>query len=90
MKPIRFLMKSFRFWLVLISFFVIIINISGNDDYNMLLAIFSPLVWLYESSLFVRKADISITVVYLTTLAFWYLVGFILDRLLQKLRKNKS
>lgn len=90
MKPIRFLMKSFRFWLVLISFFVIIINISGNDDYNMLLAIFSPLVWLYESSLFVRKADIPITVVYLTTLAFWYLVGFILDRLLQKLRKNKS
>lgn len=90
MKPIRFLMKSFRFWLVLIPFFVIVINISGNDDYNILLAIFSPLVWLYESSLFVRKADIPMTVVYLTTLAFWYLVGFILDRLLQKLRKNKT
>ena len=89
MKPLRFLMKSFRFWLVLISFFVIVVNISGNDDYNILLAIFSPLVWLYESSLIVRKADIPITVVYLTTLAFWYLVGFILDRLLQKLRKNK-
>ncbi len=90
MKPIRFLMKSFRFWIVLIPFFVIVINISGNDDYNILLAIFSPLVWLYESSLFVRKADIPMTVVYLTTLAFWYLVGFILDRLLQKLRKNKT
>ncbi|OMG45933.1 hypothetical protein BK140_29720 [Paenibacillus macerans] len=83
-------MKSFRFWIVLIPFFVIVINISGNDDYNILLAIFSPLVWLYESSLFVRKADIPMTVVYLTTLAFWYLVGFILDRLLQKLRKNKT
>ncbi|KFN12172.1 Uncharacterised protein [Paenibacillus macerans] len=87
MKPFRFLMKSFRFWLVLISFFIIIVNISGNDDYNILFAIFSPLVWLYESSLFVRKVDIPITVVYLTTLVFWYLVGFILDRLLQKLRK---
>ena len=87
MKSIRFLIKSFRFWLVLISFFVILVNISENDDYNILLAIFSPLVWLYESSLFVRNVDIPITVVYLTTLVFWFLVGFILDRLLQKLRK---
>lgn len=89
MKLIR-LMKSFRFWLVLISFVAIIVNISGNDDYNILLAITSPLVWIYESSHFLRKTDIPIAVVYLTTLAFWYLVGFILDRLLQKLRNNKS
>ncbi len=90
MKLIRSLMKSFRFWLVLISFVAIVVNVSGNDDYNILLAITSPLVWIYESSHFVRKADIPITGVYLTTLAFWYLVGFILDRLLKKLRNNKS
>lgn len=89
MKLIR-LMKSFRLWLVLISFVAIVVNISGNDDYNILLTITSPLVWIYESSHFVRKTDIPIAVVYLTTLAFWYLVGFILDRLLQKIRNNKS
>ncbi|CAM4495459.1 Uncharacterised protein [Paenibacillus macerans] len=48
MKSIRFLMKSFRFWLVLIPFFVIVVNTSVNDGYNILLAIFGPLVWLYD------------------------------------------
>ncbi|MFK4341344.1 hypothetical protein ABH897_001984 [Paenibacillus sp. RC73] len=79
-------MKSFRFWLVLISILVIIVNISGYDDYNILLAIISPLVWIYESFRFVREADISIVVVYLTTLGFWYLVGLVLDRLIKKTR----
>lgn len=84
------LMKSFRFWLVVISFVVIVVNISGNDDYNILLALISPLVWIYESAHFVRKSDIPIAAVYLTTLAFWYLVGFILDRLLPRVRINQS
>ncbi|MFK4437458.1 hypothetical protein ABIA61_002814 [Paenibacillus sp. RC21] len=79
-------MKSFRFWLVLISILVIIVNISGYDDYNILLAIISPLVWIYESFRFVREADISIVVVYLTTLGFWYLIGLVLDRLIKKTR----
>lgn len=79
-------MKSFRFWLVLISILVIIVNISGYDDYNILLAIISPLVWIYESFRFVREVDISIVVVYLTTLGFWYLVGLVLDRLIKRTR----
>ncbi|AET57974.1 hypothetical protein HPL003_06055 [Paenibacillus terrae HPL-003] len=76
-------MKSFRFWLFLISLLVIVVNISGYDDYNMLLAIISPLVWLYESFQFVRKADIPIAVVYFTTLVFWYLIGYVVDRLVK-------
>jgi hypothetical protein len=79
-------MKSFRFWLVLISILVIIVNISGYDDYNILLAIISPLVWIYESFRFVREANIPIVVVYLTTLGFWYLIGLILDRLIKRTR----
>ncbi len=79
-------MKSFRFWLVLISCLVITINVMGNDDYNILLAIISPLVWMYESFRFVREADIPIGVVYLTTLGFWYLIGYVLDRLIRKLK----
>ncbi|MDQ0048983.1 hypothetical protein J2T18_003283 [Paenibacillus polymyxa] len=79
-------MKSFRFWLVLISILVIIVNLSGYDDYNILLAIISPLVWMYESFRFVREANVPIVVVYLTTLGFWYLVGLVLDRLIKKTR----
>ncbi|ASR45334.1 hypothetical protein [Paenibacillus kribbensis] len=79
-------MKSFRFWLVLISILVIIVNVLGYDDYNILLAIISPLVWIYESFQFVRKADIPIAVVYLTTLGFWYLIGYVLDRVIRKLK----
>ncbi|SFR16687.1 hypothetical protein SAMN04488603_104261 [Paenibacillus sp. cl130] len=30
-------MKSFRFWLVLLSCLVITVNITGYDDYNILL-----------------------------------------------------
>ncbi|MGG1617616.1 hypothetical protein ACIFQM_14505 [Paenibacillus sp. NRS-1782] len=79
-------MKSFRFWLVIISILVIIVNVLGYDDYNILLAIISPLVWMYESFRFVREADIPIAVVYLTTLGFWYLVGLVLDRLIKNTR----
>ncbi len=79
-------MKSFRFWLFLISCLVITVNITGYDDYNILLAIISPLVWIYESFQFVRKADIPIAVVYFTTLVFWYLIGYGLDRLIKKLK----
>lgn len=77
-------MKSFRFWLVLISCLVITVNITGYDDYNMLLAIISPLVWMYESFRFVRQAHIPIALVYFTTLVFWYLIGYALDRLIRK------
>ncbi len=77
-------MKSFRFWLILISILVIVVNVLGYDDYNILLAIISPLVWMYESFRFVREAGIPIVVVYLTTLGFWYLVGLVLDRLIKK------
>ncbi|ALP37305.1 hypothetical protein ASL14_14995 [Paenibacillus sp. IHB B 3084] len=79
-------MKSFRFWLILISILVITINISGYDDYNFLLAIISPLVWMYESFRFVREANIPMPVIYLTTLGFWYLIGLILDRLIKRTR----
>lgn len=79
-------MRSFRFGLFLISLLVIVVNILGYDDYNMLLAIISPLVWIYESFQFVRKADIPIAVVYFTTLVFWYLIGYVLDRLVKNLK----
>ncbi|KJD47457.1 hypothetical protein QD47_00435 [Paenibacillus terrae] len=79
-------MKSFRFWLVLISCLVITVNITGYDDYNILLAIISPLVWMYESFRFVRKEDIPIAVVYFTTLVFWFFIGYILDRLIRRLK----
>lgn len=58
----------------------------GYDDYNILLAIISPLVWMYESFRFVREADIPIAIVYFTTLVFWYLIGYALDRLIRKLK----
>lgn len=79
-------MNSFRFWLVLISCLVITINITGYDDYNILLVIISPLVWMYESFRFVREANIPITIVYFTTLVFWYLIGYALDCLIRKLK----
>ncbi len=79
-------MKSFRFGLALLSCLVITVNITGYDDYNMLLAIISPLVWIYESFQFVRKADIPVAVVYFTTLVFWFFIGYVLDRLIRRLK----
>ncbi|MMZ47806.1 hypothetical protein D1872_94590 [compost metagenome] len=83
-------MKSFRFWLVLVSCIVIAVNITGYDDYNILLAIISPLVWMYESFQFVRKAHIPISLVYFTTIGFWYLIGYVIDRLIRKLKLAKN
>ncbi len=77
-------MKSFRFWLVLVSCIVIAVNLTGYDDYNILLAMISPLVWMYESFQFVRKAHIPIAVVYFTTIGFWYLIGYTIDHLVRK------
>lgn len=77
-------MKSFRCWLVLVSCIVIAVNLTGYDDYNILLAIISPLVWMYESFQFVRKTHIPIALVYFTTIGFWYLIGYVIDRLIRK------
>ncbi|MGF7046747.1 hypothetical protein J2T13_001245 [Paenibacillus sp. DS2015] len=83
-------MRSFRFWLILISVLVIIVNISGNDDYNILLTLISPLVWIYESFGFARKVNIPLTIVYLTDLGFWYFIGFFLDRWIIKIKSRTS
>lgn len=82
-------LRVFRFWLTLISLSAIGINISGHDDYNLLLAATSPLIWLDESFRAVRGEAIPIAVVYLTSLIFWYTVGYLLDRLVLRLRSSQ-
>lgn len=69
---------------------VIIVNILGNDDYNILLTLISPLVWIYESFGFARKVNIPLTIVYLTDLGFWYFIGFFLDRWIIKIKSRTS
>lgn len=82
------LLKSFRFWLILISAIVIIINVSGYDDYNILLALTSPVMWISINFPAFRQIPFPITLTYVITMLFWFLVGFALDRMIRHLNSK--
>lgn len=82
-------LKSFRFWLVFISALVIIINITGHDDYNILLALTSPVMWISINFPALRHIPFPISLTYVITILFWLLVGFALDRMIKRLKSKQ-
>lgn len=79
-------MKSFRFWLTVFSVLTVIINAIGWDRDNLLFFTFSIPVWLVE--IFQDAHTVNTGVLYITTIASWYLLGLIADRLIRKRTRN--
>lgn len=82
------MIKTCRFWLTAVAFFMVVANATGGDDYGLLMMISNPMYWLNETT-FVNTSDNVILrwVSYPLTVAFWFFVGFGIDRLLK--RKDK-
>lgn len=89
------ILKSFTFWLALISIFTIIYNISGNDDKNLIFGLSNPLLSLkivYIESirpiLVNDDSNASGTVfLYIVHFLMYVVTGLILDFIKNKLKK---
>lgn len=87
------LLKKFSFWFTLFSLFVVLFNLLGYDDKNILLFLTSPPFWVTETHWFVvnfiHPSEIPLSFLYFISVLFWFLFGLSLDFLIKKLRKNK-
>ncbi|MBP1904280.1 signal transduction histidine kinase [Paenibacillus turicensis] len=81
-------LNSFRFWLTFLAVSVVIINFTQHDDYNILLALTSPVMWLAINFPAVRKIPFPTSLIYVITLLFWFLIGFALDKMIQRLKSK--
>jgi hypothetical protein len=81
---------TFSFWLPTVYLIIILINLFGFDDKNLLLFFTSPLFWIAETHWFVvnftHPANIPIVLIMIVSLAGWFFAGFIVDFLVKKLK----
>lgn len=86
------MLKRLAFWMPLAYLLVGLLNLSGEDDKNILLFITSPPFWLAEFSWagqrFMQSAASKTGVIIVVTLVFWCLVGMLIDWVIRR-TKNK-
>ncbi|MBP1906019.1 hypothetical protein J2Z32_002668 [Paenibacillus turicensis] len=80
-------LKSFRFWFLMIALLIVIINALGYDDYGILLYFSNPFLWMVNHYPTMRQAHIPIGIFYVTELISWYGIGWIIDSLIQKVKR---
>jgi len=73
------LFKKFSFWLLLFSIVICLFNLSGNDDYNILIFFTNP------DTTFLFKP-----IIYLSHIAFWGLVGLLIDFIRVRVSKKSK
>lgn len=79
-------MKIFRVCLPIIASLAVLINLLGFDDYNILLMGVSPIAWIREFIPVMQQADLPMYFSYISAILFWFLIGYLLDRLIQRLQ----
>ena len=84
--------KQWRFWLTIVSVGVVLFNLSGYDDMNILLFFTSLPMWVTEWHVFaehlVHPGDIPIAILYTSTIIFWFFFGWLVDIAIAKWRRN--
>jgi hypothetical protein len=87
-------MKSFRFWLSLLSIAICILNATGLDDKNMLLFFTSPHLMILEDYFYIiRHIDneaFQKILLYFLNILGWFLIGWILDIAIAKLKQTSQ
>ena len=81
-------MKKFAVWMPFVAFLVVLLNYFGLDDYNILLMGVSPIAWFIEFVPNMNRVHISSFVVYMVAVLFWMLIGMLLDRSINGLKKR--
>lgn len=88
------ILKKLTFWFVIFSLTVCFINLSGNDDKNILIYLTNPINpllndWLTKINTNPETTSFFRPLIYLFHLIFWGGVGLILDRVIMKLKRNR-
>ncbi len=70
-------MKRMIFFL-LIGVAIVIFNMSGNDDCNIILFLSSPLLWFTASGYSpIHSSDIPMFFYYISVIIFWLFIGIL-------------
>ena len=86
-KEARFV-KSFTFWLTLLSILLCVYNYVGTDPDGIALLLFSPATWVIP--LFTDINDVSVFLLYALTILVWFYIGFWVDRMIEKSRTRTA
>jgi hypothetical protein len=78
------MLKTFRFWITFFSLLVVLYNIMGKDDKNLLMFFTSPPFWMTEYF----RIEISMSALYFLTVVFWFLFGWAIDYGVSKLKRR--
>lgn len=78
--------KKLSLWFTIIAVVVVLYNMSGKDDKNLLLFFTSPPFWVIEYYPF----RVSFSLLYVLNITFWFLFGLVLDCGITKLRKKRK
>ena len=83
-------MKSFTFWFCIASILIIIWNITGNDDLNILLIAVNPILlffdWTEPFKSAIRSMD-SITIWYVLHFFSFIIYGAVIDAIRHTIKK---
>jgi len=89
------IIKSFRFWFLVIALGIIVNNYLGYDDKNLLLYVFNlPNLLLYLIEMIYPPLKFFATnnlyfLVYFISLIYWFLIGVVIDIIVSKSNRNK-
>lgn len=88
-------LKYFTFWFVLFSLIVCLINLSGNDEKNILIFLTNPIhifleKWLTSINTNSETSHFFRPIIYLLHLVFWGVIGLTIDGLIVKIKNTKK
>jgi hypothetical protein len=86
--------KKISFWLLILSLIICFINLSGNDDGNLLLFLTSPVLlwlnpWLTTLHYSMENELLSQFLLYGIHLCTWLFTGFLIDWLINIKKNNR-
>jgi hypothetical protein len=87
--------KKFTFWFLLFSLLICLVNMSGNDDKNILIFLTNPInlylnSWLTKINTNPDTTYIFNPLIYLLHLTFWGILGIAIDLLIRKVKNSKK
>jgi hypothetical protein len=80
-------MKKFTLLFTLIGIGICLFHFLDLDTKNFVISSLSIPLWFIV--MFKDVRDVNVIIIYLLTIASWTLLGYVLDRLVQKSRENR-
>jgi hypothetical protein len=82
------MLKRWTFWFACFSFAVIMFNLAGLDDKNLLIFLTNPLAWILENQ--PEWRSVTRNLIHVSHLAFWTALGWAIDRGIREWKSRRS